>query len=90
MLYEGKVVEWHRVQAYQDVSLKLILQEILQGLARERANDRVYLRREVDREPLRPMLSLPKGEFHLFLSHYNAGATTFMKLLQEYHMSKIL
>ena len=90
MLDEGKVVEWHRVQAYQDVSLKLILQEILQGLARERANDRVYLRREVDREPLRPMLSLPKGEFHLFLSHYNAGATTFMKLLQEYHMSKIL
>ena len=90
MLDKGRVVEWHRVQAYQDVSLKLILQELLQEAALERSNDRVYLRREVDREPLRAMPVLPKEDFHLFVSHHNVGASTFMKLLNMYYTSRTM
>ena len=87
LLQQGKVVEWHRVRAYQDVSLKLILQEVLQELALERSNDRVYLRRDVSREPLHPMPSLPTADFHLFVSHHNVGVSTFMKLLSMYRSS---
>ena len=85
LLDGAEVVEWHRVQAYQDVSLKLILQQILQGLAEKRGNDQVYLRREVVREPLRPLPILPRGSFHLYYSRHNVGASNFAKLLEMYH-----
>ena len=81
MLDKGTVVEWHRVQAYQDVSLKLILHEVLRDLVLQRANDCVYLPREVMREPLRSLPRLPADGFHLYVSHHNARASTFMKLL---------
>ena len=96
LLDGSKVVEWHRVQAYQDVSLKVILQELLHELAVERAShvrvatadqrvpvDTVYLRREIVREPIR----LPRaveGSFHLYVSNNNLGADKFFHLLEDY------
>ena len=65
LLDNGKIIEWHRVRTYQDVSLKLILQDLLQELAVKRTNDSVYLRREVVREPLF-LAPPPEGRFHLF------------------------
>ena len=88
MLNDGKVIEWHRVQAYQDVSLKLILQEVLQDLAFQRANDKVFLHREVVREPLLPMPPLSKERYHLFVSPHNVGALAMVKLLHAYRSSR--
>ena len=88
LLKESPVVEWHRVQAYQDVSLKLILQEVLQEIARKRASDKVFLHREVVREPLHQMPCLPADEFHLYVSPHNVGASSFVDLLQLHHRSQ--
>ena len=90
LLDGSPVIEWHRVQAYQDVSLKLILQSVLQGLALKRGNDRVYLPREVTRERLRPLPDLPDGSFHLYCSRHNAGIFDFLPLLQRYNSNQSL
>ena len=66
------------------MSLRLILQEVLQKTARERANDQVYLGREIVREPPRALPFLLDDEFHLFVSHHNAGASNFMAMLNYY------
>jgi len=84
LLDKSKVVEWHRVRTYQDISLKLILQELLQQDAAERSNDTVYLAREVTREPVR-LQSLPEGAFHLYVSEHNPGAQAFAQLLSSYY-----
>lgn len=90
LLDKSKVIEWHRVQAYQDISLKLILQEVLQDLARERGNDHVYLRREIVREPLRPLPVLPEDGFHLYTSNHNAGISSFTTLLEVYQTAQAM
>ena len=84
LLDRSKVVEWHRIRTYQDISLKLILQEFLHKLAAARSNDIVYLRREVAREPL--LLQPPgQGLAHLYVSQYNVGAAAFVNLLSGYY-----
>ena len=90
LLDESRVVEWHRVQAYQDISLKCILQEVLQDLAISRTahmhnspRDGVYLRREVVREPLQ-LQPAPDDAFHLYISKHNVGAEGFVRLLERY------
>ena len=80
----SKVVEWHRVRAYQDISLKLVLQEVLQRLAAQRFDDVVYLRREITREPVR-LRPPPKGSFHFYVSKHNLGADTLVGLLAGFY-----
>jgi hypothetical protein len=69
---------------YQDVSLKLILQELLQSLAVKRHHDTVYLPREVVREPLHLKPPSIVGGYHFYFSAHNAGAEQFVDLLAEY------
>ena len=74
------------MQAYQDVSLKLVLQEILWKEARARSNDVVFLQREVVLEPLR-LRAPPLDKFHLYCSPHNVGAMEFVGLLKRYYNS---
>ena len=62
---------------------------MLQDLALERASDIVYLRREVVREALPPMPLLPESSFHVYVSDHNVGIPSFMKLLTDYHTSRL-
>ena len=92
LINRSKVVEWHRIQAYQDVSLKVILQELLRDRVNEqiaphiRANksdDLFYLKREVVREPVH-LKQAAEGSFHLYVSKYNEGASDLVSLLSKY------
>ena len=90
MLDTSRIIEWHRVQAYQDVSLKLILQEVLRELVLERANDEMFLQREIVLEPLRPLPTLADDEFHLYVSDHNVEVSSFMTLLNEYRTPRAI
>ena len=52
LLDKGTIIEWHRVRAYQDVSLIALMQELMQEQARQRGEDTIFLRREVVLEPI--------------------------------------
>jgi hypothetical protein len=62
MLREHPIVEWHRVQAYQDVSLRLIASEVLHQQAEERLEHPerpMYLGREVRARGASPHAARP-------------------------------
>jgi len=75
---ERAVIPWYRERAFQDLTLRLILQRVLEASGRRGPSgstaDRVFIPTERTRQPLQ--LSPPVGlkRFHLYTSPYNPGA----------------
>ena len=99
---DGEVVEWHRIRAFQDVSLRLIMQRVLCKEAEERGDDTVYVPTEVQRLPLRlaPPTDVhyvphdgdggevPAKKFHVYVSEHNPGASELMAELEDWLTAK--
>ena len=82
---QALVVPWYRVKAFQNESLRLIIQRVLQrpGSANGRVDqDSIYIH-----DPLMPtklVLADPSGNgFHVYTSPNNAGAAAVAELLVE-------
>ena len=79
----GWIVPWHRIRAFQDVSLKLILAPIVCQESGEvdkpatRKGSEVYIPADVTRRPLKPL----PPHCHLYVSRHNPGAAAVAKLL---------
>ena len=82
----GRIVEWHRIRAFQDVSLRLLAAGVLVRQLQER-QEAVYHPNEI----FLKYLSIPPpnaGEglkYHAYCSRNNEGASVLMRQLAEQH-----
>ena len=79
-LTEDDPIEWSRFSAFQDVSLRLIVERVLRKTS-PRNHQRVYLQGEVEVQPIR-LKRPPRGKFHVFCSEHNFGATDLLDELR--------
>ena len=72
-LFNQEPIEWNRIGAFQDVSLRLIAESML-----PKDHAPTFLQGELTR--LKPMLPKPKGgkEFHIYCSPSNVGSAGLM------------
>ena len=84
---EPGAIEWTRVDAFQDVTLRLIAERVLPG------DDAIYMKsvrkreRKVASQPLQPLLGL--HEFHLFCSPHNVGAFELLREASDFFEWKL-
>ena len=90
LLASAPVVEWHRVQVYQDVSLRRLAREVLHIEAAERklspSDEGVYHPREIIRQPIKlgEVGSTAAKRFHIYASRSNPGAAELASELQAH------
>ena len=78
VLFAAEPIEWNRIGAFQDVTMRLIAEQLLP----ERVRGTTYLRGELAR--LRPSLPrLQRGCCHVYCSPHNAGASALMREVGE-------
>ena len=85
-LFDQESIEWNRIGAFQDVTMRLIADSILRESQVVGANDlgsRTYLQDEMSRD--RPALPSPRDGFifHAYCSRHNAGATLLLREVAE-------
>lgn len=82
-----KIIPWYRYKELQEVSIRLLLQSLLQVEARpdsEEENGTIWINGELDRQGWK--LRAPTGgrKYHLFVSEWNVGAKEFTDWLHKY------
>ena len=81
-LFAQAPIEWHRLTAFQDVTMRLLVERLLlEGRPAASEAEMVYLQGEAERRPinLRPCAA---GTYHLFYSTANEGAAQLVDELR--------
>ena len=85
-LFAREVIEWERLSAFQDVSLRLIGMQLLPLPTLKELAQEVYIANELAQQQKTLIVRQPrKGkDFHVYMSKHNSGATELIEEINTY------